>query len=71
MNIPSHKLLIQTRLNTGNKVKLVIFTRDYFSHSRQGLSCTKYATRLTLIWYAIEMGVLQNESLIFFPQIGY
>ena len=68
----SHKLLI-SRIE--NEVKLVIFTREYFSHSHQGLFCTKNAPCLTLnnslIWYAIEMGVSQNESLIFFLQIRY
>ena len=38
MNPLSHKLLI-SRIE--NEVKLVIFTRDYFSHSHQGLFCTK------------------------------
>ena len=72
MNPLSHKLLI-SRIE--NEVKLVIFTRDYFSHSHQGLFCTKNAPCLTLnnslIWYAIEMGVSQNESLIFFLQMRY
>ena len=72
MNPLSHKLLI-SRIE--NEVKLVIFTRDYFSHSHQVLFCTKNAPCLTfnnsLIWYAIEMGVSQNESLIFFLQIRY
>ena len=65
----------QPRLSTENKVTLVTFIRDCFSHSRLELSCTKYDPRLALnnsfIWYEIEMGASQNESLIFFPQIGY
>ena len=44
------------------------FTRVYFSHSHQGLSCTKNAPCLGLnnfhIWHVIDMGILQFESLI-------
>ena len=44
------------------------FTRDYFSHSHQGLSCTKNAPCLGVnnfhIWDKIDMGISQFESLI-------
>ena len=44
------------------------FTRDYFSHSHRGLSCTKNALCLEVnnfhICYVIDMGISQFESLI-------
>ena len=44
------------------------FTRDYFPHSHQGLSCTKNAPCLEVnnfhIWHVIDMGISQFESLI-------
>ena len=67
-NTPSHKLLIS---GIENEVKLIIFTRDFTSHSYQRLSCTKKAPCLTLnnflIWYAIEMAAHRINLL----QIGY
>ena len=43
------------------------FTRDYFSHSHQGLSCTKSAPCLGFnnfyIWQVIDMEISQFESL--------
>ena len=44
------------------------FTRDYFSHSHQGLSCTKNAPCLGVnnfhIWHVIDIGISQFESLM-------
>ena len=44
------------------------FTRDYFAHSHQGLSCTKNAPCLGVnnfhIWHVIDMGISLFESLI-------
>ena len=37
MNTPSHKLVVSS---IENEVKLIIFTRDYFSQPRQRSSCT-------------------------------
>ena len=43
-------------------------TRDYFSHSHQGLSCTNNVPCLGVknfyIWHVIDMGISQFESLI-------
>ena len=47
---------------------MIKFTRDYFSHSQQGLPCTKNAPCLGVnnfhIWHVIDMGISQFESLI-------
>ena len=47
-------------------------TRNYFSHSHQGLSCTKNVPCLGVnnfyIWHVIDMGISQFELLIFFFQ---
>ena len=44
------------------------FTRDYFSYSHQGLSCTKNAPCLGInnfhISHVIDMGISQFESLV-------
>ena len=54
-----------------NKVKLVIFHRDYFSNEHQGFSYTKNVVRLTLNNFltrnTFEMEVSQNKL---FLQIG-
>ena len=46
------------------------YTRDYFSHSQQGLSCTKNVPYLGVnnfhIWHVIDMGISQFESLFLF-----
>ena len=44
------------------------FTRDYFSHLHQGLSCTRNAPYVGVNnfrnWHVIDMGTSQFESLI-------
>ena len=44
------------------------FSKDYFSHSYQGLSCTKNYLRLGVnnfhIWHVIDMEISQFKSLI-------
>ena len=44
------------------------FTRDYFSHLHQGLSCTRNAPCVGVNnfhnWHVINMGTSQFESLI-------
>ena len=44
------------------------FTRDYFSYSHHGLSCTENAPYLGVnnfhIWHVIDIGISQFESLI-------
>ena len=65
MSTSSQKLLI---LMLANKIKMLRFTRDYFSHSHQGLPCTKNAPCLEVnnfhIRHVIYMGISQFESLI-------
>ena len=54
------------------EIKMLKFFRDYFSHSHQGLSYTKNAPCLGInnfhIWYVIDMGISQFESLFLFKQ---